>query len=102
METNELMRQGRTYLASRSITMQDTITAQPRLLYSRKNVAYQLSIFVRAVDYLIAANRLHTRKIGGRILVAHEELIRFAKNDRTAPMVPVSSSTRGARRIPRR
>lgn len=59
----------------------------PRLLYSRKEAAYQLSISVRAIDYLISARRVKTRKIGGRILIAHEELLRFSRYDRTEPMV---------------
>ena len=72
------------HLASNS----PTLAAPPRLLYARKDVAYQLSLSIRAVDYLIAAGRLKTRRIGGRILVAHDELIRFAKADRMEPMTP--------------
>jgi hypothetical protein len=51
-----------------------------------------LSVSVRSLDYLVTEGRLKTRKIGGRILVAHEELLRFARHDRSEPMVPVSSA----------
>jgi hypothetical protein len=69
------------------------LAAPPRLLYSRKESAYQLSLSIRAVDYLIAAGRLKTRRIGGRILVAHDELIRFARADRMEPMTPEVSAS---------
>ena len=49
------------------------------MLYSRQDAAYQLSLSVRALDYLIA---------GGRILVPYYALVRFANADRMAPMVP--------------
>jgi excisionase family DNA binding protein len=61
---------------------------EPRLLYSRKDAAYQLSISTRSLDYLIHEGRLHTRKIGGRILVPHEELVRFIAHDRSQVMTP--------------
>jgi hypothetical protein len=88
------------HLASSSLAL----VAPPRLLYARKEVAYQLSLSIRAVvslsiravDYLIAAGRLKTRKIGGRILVAHDELIRFARADRMEPMTPEVSTPAAA------
>ena len=64
------------------------LAAPPRLLYSRKESAYQLSLSIRALDYLIASGRLKTRRIGGRILIARDELIRFARADRTEPITP--------------
>jgi len=80
------------HLASSSLAL----AGPPRLLYARKDVAYQLSLSIRAVDYLIAAGRLKTRKIGGRILVAHDELIRFARADRMEPMTPEVSAPAAA------
>jgi excisionase family DNA binding protein len=72
--------------------MNKTVTTRPvllpRLLYSRKEAAYQLSISTRSLDYLIAEGRLNTRKIGGRILVPHDELLRFSRHDRMEPMRP--------------
>jgi excisionase family DNA binding protein len=58
------------------------------ILMNRKRAAAMLSISLRGLDYLIAEGRIHTRKIGGRVLVPTEELHRFARADRTAPMVP--------------
>lgn len=54
---------------------------QEKLLYTRHDAAYQLSISVRAVDYLIANKRLQVRRIGSRILIPHGELRRFARAD---------------------
>lgn len=62
--------------------------ALPRLFYSRKEAAYLLSISVRSLDYLIAEGRLHTRKIGAKILVPHDELLRFARHDRSEDIRP--------------
>jgi hypothetical protein len=63
----------------------------PRLLYSRKDTAYQLSISLRSLAYLISEGRIHTRKIGGRILIPHEELLRFSRHDRFDHMTPERS-----------
>jgi excisionase family DNA binding protein len=61
-------------------------TPLPRLLYSKKDVAYQLSVSLRSIDYLIAERRINTRKIGGRVLIPHEELMRFVRSGRCQPM----------------
>ena len=60
----------------------------PRLLYSRAEASFRLSISTRGIDYLIAAGRIRTRKIGGRILIPHEELHRFAGSDRKQVITP--------------
>jgi len=52
--------------------------AAPRLLYSREEGAYQLSISVRALDYMIASKKIGTQRIGSRILIPHAELVRLA------------------------
>jgi hypothetical protein len=61
-------------------------------LLNRRAAASMLSISVRGLDYLIAGGRLKTRRIGGRVLVATEELQRFAGADRYEPMVPIATS----------
>ena len=53
----------------------------PRLLYDRKEAARQLSISIRALDYLVANKRLGTRRIGKKVLVPHGELVRFSRGD---------------------
>jgi excisionase family DNA binding protein len=53
----------------------------PRLLYSRKEAAKQLSISIRMLDYLIANKQLATRRLGKRVTIPHSELVRFARAD---------------------
>jgi excisionase family DNA binding protein len=52
-----------------------------RLLHPRKEAAWLLGISVRSLDYLIANKQLATRKIGGRVLIPHSELVRFSRAD---------------------
>jgi excisionase family DNA binding protein len=52
--------------------------AAPRLLYSREEAAYQLSISVRSLDYMIAGRKIATQRMGTRILIPHAELVRLA------------------------
>ena len=56
-------------------------SAEPpqKLLYSRKDCAFVLSMSIRAVYYLIANKRLAFRKIGKKILVPHSELVKFSR-----------------------
>lgn len=57
----------------------------PRLLYSRKEAAFMLSMSVRSLDYLIAEGRIRARQIGGRVLIHHQDLERLARDgDREA------------------
>jgi hypothetical protein len=58
----------------------------PRLLYTRKEAARQLSICVRSLDYLIATKQLATRRLGKRVMIPHSELVRFARADHFEPM----------------
>jgi len=54
---------------------------EARLLVGREEAAEILSISVRGVDYLIAAKRLSTRRIGARVLIPIEDVRRFARAD---------------------
>jgi len=56
-------------------TTQDTA---PRLLYDRREAARQLSISVRSIDYMVTSRKIATRRIGSRVLIPHEELMRLA------------------------
>ena len=58
----------------------------PRLLYTRKEAARQLSISIRSLDYLIATKQLATRRVGKRVMIPHGEMIRFAKADHFGPI----------------
>jgi hypothetical protein len=57
------------------------------LLYSRKEAARQLSISVRSLDYQIAGKQIATRRIGSRILIPQEELVRLATSARVRSVV---------------
>ena len=59
-----------------------------RLLYSTAESAYQLSLSPRAIDYMIAKGTIGVRKIGGRILIPHSELIRVARAGQIEPITP--------------
>jgi excisionase family DNA binding protein len=58
----------------------------PRLLYTRKEAARQLSISVRSLDYLIATKQLATRRLGKRVMIPHSELVRFARAHHFEPI----------------
>lgn len=64
---------------------------EPRLLYDRKNAARQLSISVRALDYLVAGKQLRTRRIGKRVLIPRSELARYAAANHYEPVTPVAA-----------
>jgi hypothetical protein len=52
-----------------------------KLLYSRRDAAFALSISVRSLDYLIGNKKLSTRKLGKKIMIPHGELVKFARAD---------------------
>ena len=53
----------------------------PKLLYSRRDAAYALSISVRALDYLISNGQLKTRPLGKKVMISTAEIHRFADED---------------------
>ena len=59
---------------------------EPRLLYDRKQAARQLSISVRALDYLIAGKQIATRRVGSKVMVPRGELVRFSRADHPGPV----------------
>jgi hypothetical protein len=56
-----------------------------KLLYSRKEAAYALSVTIRFLDLAIASSQIAVRKIGKRVLVPASELVRYAKTDHRTP-----------------
>jgi excisionase family DNA binding protein len=58
-----------------------TISAENKILVSREEAAQLLSISQRGLDYLVASNRLPTRRIGGRVLIPVAELRKYARYD---------------------
>lgn len=59
-----------------------TAPQMEKLLYSRKDAAYALSISLRGIDRLIASQQLITRRLGGRVVIPAAVLKSFA--DRVA------------------
>ena len=53
----------------------------PKLLYSRKDAAYAISISTRALDILIGTNQLAVRRIGKKVLVVGSSLAEYASAD---------------------
>jgi hypothetical protein len=91
MEMSPKMKNCRTYPTRSSIRPTEVPAAPPRLLYSRKEVSYQLSLSLRAIAYMIAAGDLRTKRHGGRVMIAHAELLRQAALDDRDPIVPKKS-----------
>jgi excisionase family DNA binding protein len=58
-----------------------TIAPENKILVSREEAAQLLSISQRGLDYLVASNRLPTRRIGGRVLIPVAELRKYARYD---------------------
>ena len=52
-----------------------------KLLVSRHEAAYRLSISRRALDYLIADGTIKVRRIGSRVLIPKQVLLKFAATD---------------------
>lgn len=66
------------------------LVGRQSLLFSRRESADQLSLSLRSVAYLIADGRLRTRRIGGRVFIPRDELLRFANKDHLEPVVPAA------------
>ena len=62
------------------------IRAEEKLLLSRREAAQVLSISQRALDYLVATQRLPTRRIGTRVLIPVADLRRYARADHPEPL----------------
>ena len=64
-----------------------SIPIDQKLLVSRSEAAYLLSISQRALDFLIAKRKLPTKRIGGRVLVAMEDIKKYAACDHPETIV---------------
>lgn len=60
------------------------VSSAPRMLYGRNEAAYQLCISTRALDYLIEKKELAVRRMGRKILIPHNELLKFSRKDHHA------------------
>lgn len=52
-----------------------------KLLYSRKDSAFALSISIRSLDLAIAAGKIVVRKLGKRIVIPADALLAYASVD---------------------
>jgi|GEM_PF-2379020 len=69
------------------------ISNDTRLLYSRKEAAYQLSVSVRTIDALLATREFDTRRIGRKVLITRASLVRFASgNHYESPQLAVATA----------
>ncbi len=60
---------------------QRLVAPEDKLLVSREEAAHMLSISRRALDYLISARKLETRRIGSRVLIPMADLRKYARYD---------------------
>jgi excisionase family DNA binding protein len=58
-----------------------TVNPKDKLLVSQDEAAQMLSISRRSVEYLVAAGKLSTRRIGTRTLIPIEDVRKFARSD---------------------
>jgi excisionase family DNA binding protein len=71
------------FMGSDSVTkraQQADRQSKDRLLVSRREAAWRLSISLRALDYLIANGSIPRQKIGSRILIPTQALVKFASS----------------------
>ena len=50
-----------------------------KLLVSKRDAAFTLSVSPRQIDYMIARGQLHPTRIGSRSLIRRQELLRVAR-----------------------
>lgn len=53
--------------------------AVEKVLYSRKDAAYALSISIRSLDTLLASKKLSTRRLGRKVMIPATEIQRIAR-----------------------
>jgi excisionase family DNA binding protein len=63
------------------------VRAGEKFLLSREDASQVLSISQRALDYLVATQRLPFRRIGGRVLIPVADLRKYARSDHPEPIV---------------
>ena len=53
----------------------------PKLLFTRKECAYSLGLSLRSVAFLLKSGQLGFKNYGSKILIPHQELVKFSKKD---------------------
>jgi excisionase family DNA binding protein len=57
-----------------------------KLLYSRKEAAFALGISLRALDYLLSRRSIKIRRIGARVLIHRDDLVKWASQDHVSSL----------------
>ena len=70
----------------RKLPERATVAPNDKFLVSRGEAAQLLSISQRALDYLVATQRLPTRRIGRRVLIPVADVRKFARSDHPEPI----------------
>lgn len=52
-----------------------------KLLYSKKDAAFALSLSVRSIEHLLATKRIEFRRFGAKVLIPATEIRKFAKGN---------------------
>lgn len=63
-----------------------------KLLYSRKDAAYALSVSLRSVDTMISNKILTTRRFGGRVLIPAQDVRRVVQRVMRCDMLEGSAA----------
>lgn len=65
---------------------------QFKLQYTRKEAAFLGSVSLRSLDRMIATKQLNVKRIGRRVLIARDALMRFMRSDHqtTSAVTPIS------------
>lgn len=63
---------------SRIVGLESNVAKQ-KLLYCRKEAAELLSLALRTLDYLIKNQDIAIVRVGRRVLITHQELLRFCR-----------------------
>ena len=69
------------FTISKKPPMRASVPPEDRLLVGRRQAAQLLSISERSLDYLLANQQLHAKRIASRVLIAVTELERYARAD---------------------
>jgi hypothetical protein len=63
-----------------------------RILYPRREAAFQLGLSVRTLDEYAKLGEIHPRFIGGKVLYHRSELERFARANHASPFTSTISA----------
>ena len=70
------------------------MSANEKVLYTKREAAQLLSISVRSLDYLIVSRQLTARHVGRRVLIHRDAIEQFARLDHSS-IRPVATASGG-------